>query len=114
MSDIEDKIKCVIYDCCHSLAQPSMQGKTWGEIKDYLTKYILETLPQWQPIETAPEDGEVFLLCLPKQMNLIIRCRYNRVHKYFVTDQNAIWLTNYHVMHEGELWQPMPQPPEGK
>lgn len=57
----EDKIKEVVYDCCHSLAQPSMQGMKWGEIKDFLTRHIIDQLPQWQPIETAPRDRHILL-----------------------------------------------------
>lgn len=30
----------VLYDCVHSLAQPSMQGKSYGEIKEYLAKNV--------------------------------------------------------------------------
>ena len=30
----------VIYDCCHSLSQPSMRHYTWGMAKDYLTEHV--------------------------------------------------------------------------
>ena len=40
----------------------------------------------WQGVCFAPKTGEVFLLCLPRMMNLIVRCRYNTVHGSFQMD----------------------------
>jgi len=40
----------------------------------------------WQGVCFAPKSGEVFLLCLPRMMNLIVRCRYNTIHGGFQMD----------------------------
>lgn len=67
---------------------------------------------KWQPIKTAPKDGSVFLLCIPKQMNLIVRCRYNTVHKYFITDcETDGGITRVVFLYEGEYWMALPKPP---
>ena len=66
----------------------------------------------WQSIETAPKDGSMLLVCLPRMMNLIVRARYDRVHKYWLTDyEGEGGIKQPHFFHPGDLWQPMPLPP---
>jgi len=67
---------------------------------------------QWQPIETAPKDGQMFLVCLPRMMNLILRANYNTVHGYFRTDHSDSGITNPTFFHDGDYWMPLPTPPE--
>jgi len=105
MSDVEKNIKEVIYDCCHSLSQPSMQGMKWGEIKDYLTRHIIAQLPQWQPIETAPREVE-------------FRCLL--AHKYSVVTgywDGGKWVNERSPVGGEYLathWMTLPQPPENE
>jgi hypothetical protein len=87
-------------------------------IKETAASGILEMIAEklearadnWQPIETAPKDGRRFLRCVPKQMNLIGICRFSRVHKVFQIKRYGYWDTIY--LHEGEFWQPLPEPPK--
>ena len=68
---------------------------------------------EWQPIETAPKDGSMFLVCLPRMMNLIVRASYRTVHGYFVTDcENDGAVSNPTFFHAGDFWMPMPEPPK--
>ena len=56
---VEKLVKAVemtIYDCCHSLSQPSMQNKMWGDVKDYLTKHIVHTIKK--AISQLPANGD--------------------------------------------------------
>lgn len=66
----------------------------------------------WQPIETAPKDGGMFLVCLPRMMDLIIRARFDRVHKQWLTDLESQGLDKVHFFHPGDVWQPLPTPPK--
>ena len=115
MGDLEKNVKEVIYDCCHSLSQPSMQGMMWGEIKDYLTRHIIAILPQWQDISTAPRDGtEIDIL-----LNGNGAARIPNV-KWGDDGVNHTWIDSYDnpVIHEGDPmneithWMPYPLPPE--
>lgn len=130
MSDsAEDKVKCVIYDCCHSLAQPSMRGQTWGEIKDFLTRHILNALPQWQPIETAPENTDILVrwpMRLVDENDMptgeITSCHTIIAQKNkelgwddqgSMCDASASWMmTDDETAFEPTYWMPLPQPPE--
>lgn len=52
----------VIYDCCHSLSQPSMQNYTWGTAKDYLTEHVgrevdrVLATPQGEWVKAPPTE----------------------------------------------------------
>jgi hypothetical protein len=66
----------------------------------------------WQPIEIAPKDGGYFLVCLPRLMNLIVRARFDTVHKQWLSERDndgAIYRVEF--FHAGDLWMPMPKPP---
>jgi len=68
---------------------------------------------EWQPIETAPKDANMILVCLPRQMNLIVRARYSNVHKFWLTDyegEGGIIRPTY--FHKGDFWMPLPPPPK--
>lgn len=68
---------------------------------------------EWRPIETAPKDGSMFLVCLPRMMNLIVRCRYSTVHGYFKTDDRTDGgINSPSFFHDGDYWMPLPDPPE--
>jgi len=68
---------------------------------------------EWQPIETAPKDGTVILVCLPRMMNLIVRACYSTVHGYWRTDcETDGGITNPTFFHDGDYWMLLPEPPE--
>ena len=62
----------------------------------------------WQPIWTAPRDVMV-LVCLPRQMNLVVRAWYNSIHNFWQTDyEGEGGITRPTYFHEGDLWHPIP------
>ena len=68
---------------------------------------------EWKPIETAPKDGTMILVCLPRMMNLIVRASYSTVYKYWKTDHDTDGgITNPTFFHEGDFWMPLPDPPK--
>lgn len=67
---------------------------------------------KWQPIETAPKDGSMILVCLPRMMKLIVRSRFDKIHGYWLTDYEGEGGVKVPVFyHPGDLWQPMPPTP---
>lgn len=70
-------------------------------------------MTDWQPIETAPKDGQMILVCLPRIMNLIVRATYSTVHGYWKTDcETDGGITNPTFFHKGDYWMPLPDPPK--
>lgn len=66
----------------------------------------------WLPIETAPKDGSMILVCLPRQMNIVVRARYDRIHKHWLTDyEGEGGISRGAFFHQGDLWHPVPPPP---
>jgi hypothetical protein len=64
---------------------------------------------QWQPIETAPKDGRMILVCLPRQMDLVVRAWYRDYKGFWLTDENTDGgITRPAFFHEGDLWHPIP------
>ena len=64
---------------------------------------------RWKPIDTAPKDGRMFLVCFPRMMSLVVRAWYNKVHGYFTTDfETDGGITNPTFFHEGDLWVDIP------
>ena len=62
----------------------------------------------WKPIKTAPKDVMV-LVCLPRQMNLVVRAWYNSIHNFWQTDyEGEGGITRPIYFHEGDLWHPIP------
>ena len=62
----------------------------------------------WKPIETAPKDVMI-LVCLPRQMNLVVRAWYNSIHNFWQTDyEGEGGITRPMYFHEGDLWHPIP------
>lgn len=82
--------------------------------------YIDQAQPQqeiahWQPVETAPKDGSMLLICLPRQMNLVVRAWYNKIHNFWQTDyEGEGGITRPYYFHEGDLWHPIPSLPAVK
>lgn len=77
--------------------------------------YAIEHLKrfQWRDIKDAPRDGETVLVCLPRMMNLIIRARYNTIHKHWLSERESPeGITRYEYFHDGDLWMPLPDGPE--
>ena len=67
---------------------------------------------EWRPIECAPKDGEYFLVCLPRMMNLIMRARFDTVHKQWLSERdNDGAISRVEFFHAGDFWMPMPKPP---
>ena len=67
---------------------------------------------KWQPIETAPKDGSMILVCLPRIMNLIVRASYSTVHGYWKTDHKTDGgIASPTFFHAGDFWMPLPDPP---
>jgi hypothetical protein len=66
----------------------------------------------WKPIKDAPKDGRVILVCLPRMMNLIVRARFNTIHKHWLTDcESDGGISNWTYFHPGDMWMDMPAPP---
>lgn len=65
----------------------------------------------WKAAETAPKDGRMFLVCYPRMMNLIVRCRYNKTHGYYQDDSDREGVTRPVFFQPGDLWANMPEPP---
>ena len=79
---------------------------------DHIAYKILAVLPRWQPIKTAPKDGVMILVCLPRMMKLIIRARFDRVHGYWISDyEGEGGIKRHYSLHPSDLWQPMPDLP---
>jgi len=63
----------------------------------------------WKPIETAPKDGAMLLVCVPRQMNIVVRARYNKLHNFWQTDyEGEGGITRPTYFHKGDLWHPIP------
>lgn len=68
---------------------------------------------EWQPIESAPRDGRMFLVMFPRMMNLVVRSRYNTLYKHFTHElDNDQAVTKPAYYHEGDLWCDIPPPPK--
>lgn len=79
-------------------------------MKAILSSRLVEM--KWFPIEEAPKDGTMILVCLPNQMELIIRARFNTIHKYWITDyEGEGGVSRAIYFHKGDLWMPMPPKP---
>jgi hypothetical protein len=66
----------------------------------------------WSGIESAPKDGSMILVCLPRMMNLIVRARFNTIHGYWLTDyEGEGGIKKPHFFHDGDLWHEMPKLP---
>ena len=66
----------------------------------------------WLGIESAPKDGRMILVCLPRMMNLVVRARFNTIHGFWQTDyEGEGGITKPHFFHEGDLWHEIPKLP---
>ena len=103
-----EQLKQEVSEVTHELDR-----KVAMQVIDYLSeKGCLRD--EWRPIETAPENSDVFLVCLPRMMNLIIRARYDRIHKQWLSERlSGDRITGVEFFHHGDLWIPIPKPPKG-
>jgi hypothetical protein len=90
------------------------QDVDWMQERDKHIKQALAEQPAqqepvaWMPIETAPKDVMV-LVCLPRQMNIVVRAWYNSIHNFWQTDyEGEGGITRPMYFHEGDLWHPIP------
>lgn len=79
-----------------------------------ITKHpSLEEPVGWQPIETAPKDGQMILVCLPRQMGLVVRAWYRDFKGFWLTDQETDGgISRPAWFYEGDLWHPIPPIPD--
>lgn len=83
----------------------------WKAMREAAPTFNLSDL--WRPIESAPKDGRMFLVLLPRMMNLVVRARYNTVHKYFITDcENEGRVSDPIFFFKGDMWMEIPEPPK--
>ena len=64
-------------------------------------------MSEWQPIETAPQDGTWVVLCRATDMDCIIAAVWE------AADNDFSWATldgSYHK-NWGTHWMPLPEPP---
>ena len=106
-------------DTCGKPCEGGLEAAKAAAQADY-ERRILAALEQapvtvgeaWQPIETAPKDGQMILVCLPRMMNLIVRARFDTVHGYWLHDyEGEGGVSRYFSLHPGDVWMPMPKPP---
>jgi len=96
----------------YSYEKGEMAKKALTTLSELLA-LVPEDKEEWQDISTAPKDGTMILVCLPRMMNLIVRSRFNTIHKYWVNDyEGEGGLTQVSFYHEGDLWQPLPTLPK--
>lgn len=86
---------------------------------EILTDAILALLPteppvQWQPIETAPRDGRMFLVGYDESIASTARLEpHQRVYEArWNENQQSFSARNGFILHDGAThWQPIPEPP---
>lgn len=62
-------------------------------------------MSEWQPIETAPKDGEMVLLFVPLKHN-------GKFHMGAYRFDNGHWWTDSHTfVSNPSHWMPLPKPP---
>jgi len=67
----------------------------------------------WKSFETAPKDGQMILICLPRQMNLITRAWYNKIHGHWLHDYETDGSISRPLFFtKDDLWHPMPDLPK--
>jgi hypothetical protein len=65
----------------------------------------MNTLGEWQPIETAPKDGTMFLCFVPIKNHRLMLCRITSLGVLLAEDHMpAPWPASH--------WMPLPQPPK--
>jgi hypothetical protein len=68
---------------------------------------MVELMNEWQPIETAPKDGEPILLCVG---NVIGSGRYRSLHRTISTMLN-FYFDGATLPSGATHWMPLPAPP---
>jgi len=98
-----------------TLALEALEDTGWQTVKareileEALAKQEQGEPVAWEPIETAPKDGSMILICLPRQMNIVVRAWYNKIHNFWQTDyEGEGGITRPTYFHEGDLWHPIP------
>lgn len=109
----EDEIKRILLNAASGYTiYGSQLNDTMATMLARALAPYLQPAGEWRDIETAPEDGTMFLVCLPRMGNLIVRARYNTVHGYFVDEvDNNDSVSRPAFYHKGDYWMPLPTPP---
>ncbi len=68
-------------------------------------------MSQWQPIETAPRDGEVVLIFTPNTYPQVTAACWRG--DITLEHWQAVW-HRWHFAADVTHWQPLPSPPETK
>ena len=89
-----------------STPAPANTATTWdlSPNDQAALRAVLDALPQWQPIETAPKDGTDFLACWDDDELHVVCLRGNECFRAMDREEWAI----------PTVWMPLPAPPELK
>lgn len=73
--------------------------------RSVLRSALEEVVPTWRPIETAPKDGYLMLLCT--DVGIVFKGKFNKHLRIWVDDEGR------ERFRTVKSWQPLPAPPAG-